>query len=376
MTDPRFTTVFDEPSVPSTLPVAVDSGTDLAVQLADGLFRGDGLVGRVTHPDAMLGVRVTVPAGARSVRVGLTLSVDDASPRWWDERVPSEARPRGAHTPRLIRILSQGESRLVTMLRRTASDRGRPTSTVVSFDLAAGEIEPGGLLVIELRSLSGGLASWAHVLPYGAVGVRVDRIDVVPQPSAAEPRIGHLAGGSHPVVRRRTAEIDVRPGFFVANPGPAATPVWTLRAVLKVPERPRSYRRHPWRQQARRKVARIAKEVLPARSLPTVRRGIQWYRGTRTELRSRPAPAIAPVAAPRRQAVVLPVVRHTGPAARLVAARRVRAEACDLGAGTPVAVRVTTGRGLVRIRPEQPLTGPVLVRVETAPLIGWRLSVP
>ncbi len=394
MTDPRFLTMFDAPVPPAGLPVALASGTDPALQLADGLFRGDGLVGRVTHLDALIGVRVAVPAAVKSVRVGVTLAVDDASPRWWDERVPEEVPRRRPTAPRLIRVLSQGESRAVTMLRRSAADRGRPTCTVVTFDLAGTELDPDGLLVVELRSVSDRLPPWAasQVLPYSAVGVRVDRIDVVAQPSAAVSAIGHLAGGSLPVVRgRRGAEIDLRSGFFVANPGPAATPVWTLRPVLRPPERPMRYRRHTWRRTAHRKAARVAKELLPDTTIPTVRRGIDLYRTARTELRSRQVRELMPAAVAHtgtvtaiRPAAIPATTRGTGPLAglvgSLVTAGLLRAEAFEISTSAAVEVEASVDGGRVRIRPVRPVTGPVLVRVRSAsgapgryPL-GWRLS--
>ena len=393
MTDPRFLTMFDAPVPPAGLPVALTSGTDAALQLADGLFRGDGLVGRVTHPDALAGVRVAVPAGVRSVRVVVTLAVDDASPRWWDERVPEEVPRRRPTAPRLIHVLSQGESRAVTMLRRSAADRGRPTCTVVTFDLAGTELDPDGLLVVELRSVSDRLPPWAaaQVLPYSAVGVRVDRIDVVARPSAAVSATGHLAGGSLPVVRgRRGAEIDLRPGFFVANPGPAATPVWTLRPVLRSPERPMRYRRHTWRRTAHRKAARVAKELLPDTAIPTVRRGIDLYRTARTELRNRPVRELMPAAVAHTGTVTairpaaVPATRGAGPLAgllgSLVTAGWLQAEAFEIGTAAAVEVDVSVDRGRVRIRPVRPMTGPVLVRVRSASgpparyPVGWRLS--
>jgi hypothetical protein len=393
MSSPRFLTVFDEPVPPLTAPGVVASGIDPAVQLVDGLFRGTDLLGRVTNADAMIGLKVALPAGTGSVRVVVTLAMDDASLEWWDERVPADVRPRNAAGTRLLQVLSQGEFRAATLITRRRSDHGRETRSVVEFEVAASEIEDDALLVVELRSRPEQVPSWADraVPPYGAVGVRVDAIEVIPQTTEPVSRTGHLAGGHVPT--GGSDEVEVRSGLFVANPG-QTEPVWSVRAVVRPPKRQARYRRRkPWRVRAKRKAKRIGKELLPAIAWPAARRGLGSYRGMRRRLAGTPVHrAAAPVLTPRLPSVPAKPKRMAGSLAAaaladLVAARRITVAGFDTGTGAEVHVASAyAGGGRFHVRPVGILPAPVLVGIWVDPArlsvrerwcrrwLSWRLS--
>jgi hypothetical protein len=401
MRSPQFLTVFDEPVPPVTAPGVVVSGADPAVQLVDGLFRGTDLLGRVTHADAMIGLKVALPAGTGSVRVVVTLAMDDASLEWWDERVPANVKPRNAAGARLVQVLSQGEFRATTLITRRRSDHGRETRSVVEFDLAAAEIADDALLVVELRSRPEQVPSWADraVPPYGAVGVRVDAIELIPQTTEPVRRTGHLAGGHVPagrsgeVAREVSGEVEVRSGLFVANPG-RTEPVWSVRAVLRPPQRRARYRRRKsWRVRAKRKAKRIGKELLPAAAWPSARRGLESYRGMRRRLSGTPVHrAAAPVLTPRLPSVPAKPRRMAGSLAAaaladLVATRRITVAGFDTGTGAPVPVASAyAGGGRFHLRPIGVLPAPVLVGIWADPArlslrerwcrrwLSWRLS--
>ena len=403
--EPRFLTEFDEPVPALALPGLVTSGRDPVVQLVDGISRGDDVIGRVTHADGLIGIKVVPPAGTTSVRVVLTLSLDAASLPWWDDRVPESVGPRNAAGARLVQVSSQGEIRATTLLTRRRADHGRATTSVVEFELAADETEPDALLVIELRSRPDAIPQWARrtVPPYGAVGVRLDRIELVPQPSRAVRRTGGLAGGSVPY---RAAEVEARWGLFVANPA-AGDPVWSVRAIPRPPERRvRSRRGRPWWFRIRRKTRRLGKELLPAVLWPTARRilaaGSTLNRRFAGLSPNRAAPAL-PATPPGSSVSSVPPApkRRAGPnrarrlvravagalLADLVAWRRIGVRGFDTATGAEVALRVSyAGAGRFRIRPAGAFDDPVLVGIWPDPAalgirerlcrrwLGWRLS--
>jgi hypothetical protein len=389
-----FETMFDGPVAALELPGRVGSGADPALQVVDGIHRGEDVIGRATSADSILGLKVAAAGpGVRSYRVTVTLAMDDASLKWWDDRVSADVEPRNAVGARLVQVSSQGRTRAFTLLKRRKSDSGGQTRAVVEFELDAAEIDPDGLLVVELRSPHEQLPPWGVTAmpPYGAVGVRVDAIEVVPLTSAAEPRTAHLAGGHLP--RRRTGEVEIRSGFFVANPGTAVSQSWALRAVLKRPERRVRYRRRKLiGMRVRRKSKRLVKELLPAATWPAARRVLRGYRVVHRYLADRRGALVARIlAVPARAARPMASVRRSAGAVGVSAARKsrlaallaeaitagtIRAEAFDVGTGTAVGVTVThDGRGRFRIRPVGALLAPVVVGVWTDPgvlgLRGW-----
>lgn len=397
--EPRFLTEFDEPVPALELPGAVTSGGDPVVQLVDGVYRGDDLVGRVTHADGLIGLKVAPPAGTVSVRVVLTMSLDAASLHWWDDRVPEHVRPRHAGGAWLIQVSSQGEIRAATLLTRRRADHGHPTTAVVEFELAVDELEADGLLAIELRSRPDVVPEWACrvVPPYGAVGVRLDRIELLPQTSRAVRRTGRVAGG---LVPYRAAEVEARSGLFVANPGPG-DPVWSVRTIPRPPERRvRSVRGRPWRFRLRRKTRRLGKELLPAVLWPSARR-ILAAAGTarrrfvgvpvRRAAASLPAslPASRPPALPKVPTRPRRLARSVAAAvlADMVAWRRIAVRGLDPVTGSEVPLTASyAGAGRFRIRPTGGFDGAVLVGIWPDPALlglrerlcrrwlGWRVS--
>ncbi|GGQ74898.1 hypothetical protein [Couchioplanes azureus] len=175
-----FATDFDAPATVLDLPVEVTSGQHPGVRIVDQVVRGAAIVGRLTGDCG--GVVLKVRGGAGPVVVTVELNLDETATRWWADRVrpPRHAPER----PRLVLLRCQGAVRGAAVLaRRQGWRRATAATTVVEFELAAGELAPDGLLVVELAEPP--VPPWARdrVSPRGAVGLRIERIRVRPRPA-------------------------------------------------------------------------------------------------------------------------------------------------------------------------------------------------
>jgi hypothetical protein len=181
-----FETACEEPAPVAVPPVAVTSGHDPILGLTDGVARGTAILGRVSADPGLLALKVV--GNERPVRVSLALAFDAATVSWWRER-SDRAVPRGGERPRALAIRSQGAPRAATLLirRRHASGSHAATRVRVSFDLGPCEIPDDGLLIVEIADLADHVPGFPARLtaPRGAVGIRVDAVEVEPAASGS-----------------------------------------------------------------------------------------------------------------------------------------------------------------------------------------------
>ncbi|MEU8240718.1 hypothetical protein AB0C07_20940 [Actinoplanes missouriensis] len=252
-----FRTDFDEPSVPAGLPLELTTGMHPSVTIVDQMVRGRGIIGRVTGDFGAVAVKVAGTGGP--VRVAVSIGLDEVSTRWWADRVrPSRTTPE---LPRLVTLRAQGRIRGSAVLARRQGWRGAASSeAVLEFDLAEGELDGDGLLMIELGETPP--PSWAAGRLSGrpVVGLRFNRI-TVRESTGPEPTRGSntptgcdfavLQPGASPVQR------------LVTQPVPAAPP-------LPLTPRNKLTRRRPARAafKAARAARRVAYRAMPARPGP------------------------------------------------------------------------------------------------------------
>lgn len=219
--NPGMTTTFDDVVTPLTLPVDLTGGAVPEAMVMDGIVRGQAIVGRTRSNDTMLGLKFD--NGGRPVRVDLELSADEATEKWWRVRVPEEHREADLTLPRLVSIRAGQKARLVgaALVTQLAEDSPGLTRVAVSFDLDADEINPEGLLMIEVLGVSLGRDDLLDVRP--ALGLRYDAVRVTER-GADEPRLPAQVSGGH-TIKART-----RHGWMSVVPGEGVTSV-ELEAV-------------------------------------------------------------------------------------------------------------------------------------------------
>ncbi|WP_229076151.1 hypothetical protein [Actinoplanes sp. DH11] len=252
-----FRTDFDEPSVPAELPMRLTTGMHPSVTIVDQMVRGRGIIGRVTGDFGALAVKV---AGTGSpVRVAVTIGLDEVSTRWWADRVrPSRTTPE---LPRVVVLRSQGRIRGAAVLARRQGWRGAASAeATLAFDLAEGELDGDGLLLVELGETAP--PSWAagRVSTRPVVGLRFNSITVEP---ATTPAPVALTGGSTGCDFAVVQPGDALTHRLITSPVPAAPP-------LPLTPRNKLTRRRPARAafKAARAARRVAYRALPQRPGP------------------------------------------------------------------------------------------------------------
>ncbi|MBB2945188.1 hypothetical protein FB565_004921 [Actinoplanes lutulentus] len=252
-----FRTDFDEPSVPAALPMELTSGMHPSLTIVDQMVRGRGIIGRITGDFGAVAVKVAGTGGP--VRVTVSIGLDEISTRWWADRVrPSRTTPE---LPRLVVLRAQGRIRGSVVLARRQGWRGAASAeATLSFDLAEGELDSDGLLMVELGETPP--PSWAtgRLSTRPVVGLRFNSIAV------------HTTSVSAPAtVSTGSTGCD----FAVLQPGAALVQRLSTQVVPAAPPLPltprnRFTRRRPAR--AAFKVARAARRVayraMPARPGP------------------------------------------------------------------------------------------------------------
>lgn len=278
-TAPRFDTAFDRVIEPLALPGQLSSGAASQLTTVDGLVRGIACIGRFITSPALLGVKVR-PTD-RPVRVTAHLCFDSMSLDWWEERTPMEGPFRGASTPRLLLVRSQGKARGAVLLIRQAADSGTATAGVVSFDLRPEELTAEGLFVLEVVSIDKGRPAWAPAVSLGSIGIRLDLIEFTEAHGDRE--IGQVSTGNLPF-GPVNGTLTLRGGYFVANPGDGDEPQrWIARASVVEPlvPGPRTKgapvaepveNRPSTARGLKRRVKRAARWVVPVAAVPVVRR--------------------------------------------------------------------------------------------------------
>lgn len=351
-----FDTVFDRPVSALRPPATVRTGGGASLQVCDGFVRGTGIVGRFSASPGLLGLKVT--AGG-PLRVTVVLRADRETATWWEHRVPESVRPRRPHGARLLLVRSQGATRGAALLTRPRGAFALDATAAVRFDLTADEVPVDGLLVLEVADA----AAATGTLPYAAVGVRIDSVTLEPVPADAPVDAGSpgelaAAGGYGPVAD----------GLFVVSP-PNPEPVryrWVLRAAPQPPAAvdPVAPQYGPlWQEpptgapplRYRDKGIALAKRRYAAARFAALRRL------RRTTLR-----AGRTVTAPVRYATAPATVRAAlaePPAVRLI----------PLDGGTPRRCSVTRRGAELAVEYSGRLTGPAVVRIETARSLDWRL---
>lgn len=226
MTGPRLWTAFDRAVPALEIPGELVRGDDLALQVVDGFTRGLSLPGRFLRSPGLVGIKVDPSGGtSETIRVSLTLGVDEGSVTWWEDRVPTSVQPRTPRSPRLLLVRSQGRTRTAVVVQRGGPDAGRATAT---FDLPVKELDGDSLLVLEVLDVGRELPPWAGdvVVPQAAIGVRIDRVAVADGTDAGS------ADGRDPLT-------PLPNGLFIADPATdGAPPRWVLRPVMTNPPPP------------------------------------------------------------------------------------------------------------------------------------------
>lgn len=274
-----FGTDFDEQQATLPLPAVVTGGQDPGVCVVDQVVRGAGIVGRVTGDFGAVGVRLDT--GDHPVRVTVSLQLDEVATRWWADRV--KPPPGTPERPRLVTLRCQGMIRGAAVLaRRQGRLRAGNGHAIVEFDVPPGDLDAGGLLIVEL-SEPGQLPDWAagRFCPRGAIGLRIDRISVRSlagaTTSTVNPATGDLAPGAPGPVGGLASAGGSAPAAGSASAGGCAFVVigpddpahLRLRVASVLPAPP--IRRSPTNRWTRRKPARAA-----AKGLRLARRVAAW----------------------------------------------------------------------------------------------------
>lgn len=163
--NPKLTTQLDPVVSPLVLPAAITSGTVPQLALADGIARGQAIVGRCRLNDVLLGLKVAQPTEA--LEVVLKVSTDDATPKWWGKG-KTDQRYKWSKA-RVFSVISQG--RLVGALML----KGYFSSAELRYRLQPDELDDDGLLMIEIIPQSD---SALRVMEDPLAGVRIDSIIV------------------------------------------------------------------------------------------------------------------------------------------------------------------------------------------------------
>jgi hypothetical protein len=305
-----FRTDFDEPSVPAGLPMELTTGMHPSITIVDQMVRGRGIIGRITGDFGAVAVKVAGTGGP--VRVTVSIGLDEVSTRWWADRVrPSRTTPE---LPRLVVLRAQGRIRGCAILARRQGWRGAASAdATLSFDLAEGELEADGLLMVELGETLPPPWAAGRLSARPVVGLRFNRITVHAS-SAPAPTQGQTDWTGC--------------DFAVLQPGASAVHRLTTQAVPAAPPLPLT----PRNKITRRRPARAAFKA------------------------ARAARRVAYRALPPRP----------GPLSGVVAA--------DVLTGAPITVELAGPSGS-EIRLPGPVTTPVLVgAIRPQPTLAWRLQ--
>ena len=388
-TTPRFETAFDRVIEPLALPGELSSGSVPELTTGDGLARGIACIGRFVTSPALFGVKVR-PTD-RPVRVTAHLRFDSMSLDWWEELTPMDGPFRGAGTPRLLLVRSQGKARGAVLLIRPKADSGPAATGVVSFDLRPEELTAEGLFVLEVVSIDKGRPAWAPAVSLGSVGVQVDQIEFTEVQGNRE--IGLVSTGNLPV-GPENGMLTLHSGYFVANPGDGDEPQrWIARATVVEPlvsvpptkvapvaepveNRPSTAR--GIKRRVKHRVKRAARWVVPVAAVPVLRRASRRAaalerRFLRAAKRRTPARSPSPVSAGPPTPVVPSGPPHN-PLADvmfdLVSRNLVQVELVGAEPGPAPGVQVRAQAGAeIEIVTDGPLAAPALIRLSVDPSV-------
>lgn len=226
------------------------------VQVADHFIRGHRSLGRFSHAPAVIGIPVAATDEARTLQIHVQL--DDTALSWWRERVAgigTQGLERMARDPlseqladfrdaswyeaefdRVVRFEVVGAEDQHVLLARSGRTGGTISRAVGTFDLEAGHLGDGGLLLIRVTDPAVGLRTELGTTRAAAVGLEL--IDVqMKRPSEIQ-----TIGASSRTIDAGTAE---RAGYISTggNPGGGSAglrPV-TGGAVLLSARRPTGF---------------------------------------------------------------------------------------------------------------------------------------
>jgi hypothetical protein len=373
---PRLLTAYDRRVPALDLPGTVGQGSSPSLQVVDGFARGASIPGRFTRSPGLVGLKVA-PTDSGTVRVSFTLTLDSASAKWWEDRVPAEVQPRIPDAPRVLLVRAQGETRTAVVVARPA--KGPARNVPVSFELDAGELDADGLFALELQDLSQ-VPSWLSgaVAPHALVGLGLGPVSLGPVEAdeTAEPDDEI----------QPAAETPLYGGLFVVDPAHDQQP-WRVRAVMTTPPPARvpaaasgSARSSVPARPADGPVVRPSRRTLPP---PPPRSKVgRWGKrmrsrmaaesrinGTAGRAQSAKPPAITAAAAgssagARTKGYVQPAEVLTGLISDLVREGRIRVRAVGLSTGTETVFSVNLEDDVVELTPTSPLTELSLVHIE------------
>jgi hypothetical protein len=374
---PRLLTAYDRRVPALDIPGTLSRGDSPSLQVNDGFARGVSIPGRFTRSPGLVGLKVK-PSGD-SVRVSFTITIDDVSLKWWEDRVPADVQPRTPAAPRVLLVRAQGRTRTAVVVARAG--KGPARHVPVSFELDAAELDADSLLALELQDLPADQPAWLTgvVARHALAGLGLGPVSLENLTADAEPE---------------TAPVDtpLYGGLFVADPAEHQSP-WRIRAVMTTP--PPSRVPASAAGQARpaipprpadSPVVRPSHHTLPPPA-PKTRIG-RWAAGMRSRMAaesringtaagarpSRDTPravtsGASTGAARRRAGVVQPADVLTELVADLVRERRIKVRSVGLVAGTETEFTVALdgddpGGHTLELTPKTPLTELSLIYIE------------
>ncbi|MGH3465333.1 MAG: hypothetical protein ACRDP9_28015 [Kribbellaceae bacterium] len=380
---PRLLTAYDRRVPALGLPGTLDRGNSPSLQVVDGFARGASVPGRFIRSPGLVGLKVT-PSGSAAVRVSFTLTMDDMSAKWWEDRVPADVQPRNPAAPRVLLVRAQGRTRTAVVAGRA----GKGARQVpVSFDLDPAEVDADGLFALELQDLPRVPAWLAGVVtPHALVGLGLGPVSLEPVLSdgTVDPEDPAITAQPETV----PAQTPLYGGLLVADPS-RDQPPWRIRAVMTAPppsRGPASASGQPRSsippRPADGPVVPPSQHRLPPPP-PRTRVG-RWAAGMRsrvaaesringTAARARAARATPPaITAGRSSAsvsrsaagVVQPDDVLTELVADLVREGRIRVRSVGLTTGVETSFSVGLDEDVLELTPSSPLTELSLVRVE------------
>ncbi|WP_374968535.1 hypothetical protein [Terrabacter sp. BE26] len=143
----------------------VSSGRDFPLRMVEGFVRGEAIVGRASHPEAILVLDTGAHEGSGHLEI--EFAVDSESASWWDRR-SAESMSESSGRRRRLSVALPGSPETVVELPHTPPPGGAMSTARVALKLPA----PSGRLVpLVIRSHQGNTREF---LPQSIIGLRVN----------------------------------------------------------------------------------------------------------------------------------------------------------------------------------------------------------
>lgn len=143
----------------------VSSGRDFPLRMVEGFVRGESIVGRASHPEAILVIDTGTPEAAGHLEI--EFAVDAESAVWWNRRA-TESVPDSAGLRRRVSVALAGSPETFVEFPPSAPHGGAASTARVALKLPA----PSGRLVpLVISSRPDGTP---ECLPQSVIGLRVN----------------------------------------------------------------------------------------------------------------------------------------------------------------------------------------------------------